>query len=65
MIAQILKHKHKVVHTYNSRNALRFNHDYLMQIDDETEYGVLKQDNSPRTYITECHFRPSIELLLK
>lgn len=67
IIAQILKHKHKVVHTYNSRNALRFNHDYLMQIDDETEYGVFETGiTHPGDIITECHFfRPSIGIITK
>ena len=42
MIAQILASKHRVVATESSKNALRYMNDYLMRIDDATEFAVFE-----------------------
>lgn len=40
MIKQILSKKYRVTGTIGSRNSLRNNHDYLMEIDDNIDFGV-------------------------
>ena len=67
MIAQAISNKHKVVYTKNSRNAIRFNHDYLLKIDDNTEYGVIETGlTHPGNILTTCnYFKPSIGIITK
>lgn len=65
MIAQALKLKHNVVHTISSKNALRFNNDYLMSFDDETQYGVFETAiTHPGNLTHECDiYRPTIGII--
>jgi UDP-N-acetylmuramoyl-tripeptide--D-alanyl-D-alanine ligase len=65
MIAQILRNKYKVAATIRSRNALRFNHDYLLSIDDTTDFGVFETGiTHPGNLITGCaFFKPTIGII--
>lgn len=65
MIAQALKLKHKVVHTISSKNALRFNNDYLMSFNDDTEFGVFETAiTHPGNLTLECEiYRPTIGII--
>jgi UDP-N-acetylmuramoyl-tripeptide--D-alanyl-D-alanine ligase len=42
MIAQVLRKKHPVVATFQSKNALRHYHRYLMRFDERCAYGVFE-----------------------
>jgi UDP-N-acetylmuramoyl-tripeptide--D-alanyl-D-alanine ligase len=65
MITQVLRNKYKVVATESSKNALRFMNDYLMQIDDDTDYAVFETAiTHPGNLIYECEFfKPTIGII--
>ncbi|MFA7435892.1 MAG: UDP-N-acetylmuramoyl-tripeptide--D-alanyl-D-alanine ligase [Bacilli bacterium] len=65
MIAQVLKHKYKVINTKGSKNNLRFHHDYLMKFNEETEYGVFETAiTHPGHLILNCEiFKPQIGII--
>ena len=65
MIAQILASKHRVVATESSKNALRYMNDYLMRIDDATEFAVFETAiTHPGQLIYECDFfKPTIGII--
>lgn len=65
MIAQILRNKYQVVATESSKNALRFMNDYLMAIDDNTDFAVFETAiTHPGNLIYECDFfKPTIGII--
>lgn len=65
MIAQVLKNKYRVVHTLSSKNALNRHNDYLMQIDDTTDFAVLETAlTHPGHIIHTCeYFKPKIGVI--
>lgn len=65
MIAQVLAKRHRVVATESSKNALRFMNDYLMQIDENTEYAVFETAiTHPGQLIYECEFfKPTVGII--
>lgn len=65
MIAQVLKKQYNVVNTIGSRNAIRFHHEYLMKIDDRTDYGVFETAiTHPGHLILDCEiFKPQIGII--
>jgi UDP-N-acetylmuramoyl-tripeptide--D-alanyl-D-alanine ligase len=65
MIVQVLRQKYQVAATNSNINALRFNHSYLMDIDDQTDYGVFETAISyPGDLIYGCeYFKPTIGVI--
>ncbi|HHX81075.1 MAG TPA: UDP-N-acetylmuramoyl-tripeptide--D-alanyl-D-alanine ligase [Acholeplasmataceae bacterium] len=65
MIAQILRNNYQVVATESSKNSLRFMNDYLMKIDDNTDYAVFETAiTHPGNLIYECEFfKPTIGII--
>jgi UDP-N-acetylmuramoyl-tripeptide--D-alanyl-D-alanine ligase len=57
MIAQVLRHRYKVVATIGNRNALSFDHEYIMSFDDDTDFGVIETGiTDPGNLIYGCEF---------
>lgn len=65
MIKQVLEKKYHVTGTVLSKNSLRFNHDYLMDIDDTKAYGVYETAlTEPGEIIYSAKFfKPSIGVI--
>lgn len=65
MIKQILSRKHKTTGTIGSRNSLRYNHNYLIEIDGDTEYGVYETalTDPGQIIYTANFFKPSIGVI--
>jgi UDP-N-acetylmuramoyl-tripeptide--D-alanyl-D-alanine ligase len=65
MIAQVLRHHYKVVATIGNRNALSFDHEYIMSFDDETDFGVIETGiTEPGNLIYGCEFfKPVIGII--
>ena len=65
MISQVLKTKHQVVHTLDSKNGLRYHHTYLTAIDEKTEFAVLETAiTHPGHLIYTCDFfKPQIGII--
>ncbi|ERJ11125.1 Mur ligase family protein [Haloplasma contractile] len=65
MIKHVLENKYKVAATKSSRNSLEFNLEYLLSIDEETEFGVFETGVSyPGNLILGCeYFKPTIGVI--
>lgn len=65
MIKQALSHEYRVVATVRSKNNLRYNHRYLMAIDETTDVAVFEMAMThPGNLITESEFfRPTIGVI--
>jgi len=65
MIKQVLGKKYQVTGTILSKNSLRFNHQYLMDIDDSTNYGVYEMGlTDPGNILYSAKFfKPSIGVI--
>jgi UDP-N-acetylmuramoyl-tripeptide--D-alanyl-D-alanine ligase len=65
MIAQMLRRNHQVVATESSRNGLRYMHDYLMGIDEKTDFAVFETAiTHPGNLTYECEFfKPTVGLI--
>ncbi|MDD4076964.1 MAG: UDP-N-acetylmuramoyl-tripeptide--D-alanyl-D-alanine ligase, partial [Bacilli bacterium] len=67
MISQILQKQYRVVSTFQSKNALRHYHKYLMQLDDTYQYAVFETAlTHPGHIIAGCEFvKPQIGIITK
>ncbi len=65
MIKQVLEKNYHVTGTISSRNSLRYNHDYLMDIDDRKAFGIYEMAlTDPGNIIYSAKFfKPTIGLI--
>lgn len=65
MIKQTLAQNYHTIGTVASKNSLRYNHDYLMEMDDNTEYGIYEValTNPGQIIHTSRFFKPSIGVI--
>ncbi|ERJ11123.1 Mur ligase family protein [Haloplasma contractile] len=65
MIKQCLNERYNVKGTIRSKNALRFNHDYLMELDETTDYAVFETAiTEPGHIVYSCNFfKPNIGVI--
>ncbi len=65
IIKQVIEKKHKISATIDSKNSLRFTHDYLMSIDDSLSVAVFETGlTHPGDLIYNCNFyKPEIGVI--
>ena len=65
MIKQVLAKNHSVTGTIGSKNSLRFNHEYLMEIDEESEFGIYETaiTDPGQILYSAKYFKPTVGVI--